>query len=296
MNKLDLSSLIKNDAELDEYGRQVYKNICEDKDFYELIKSSGFSDEEILDNIGFFEKYHTNHELLKKIKNIDDCYDFDTFFEIKVVKDGEAIKLVDIPLPYTEKNSADNNLLLYCDAPKKMIDKACRSKVRSRELKTYIAYCYKNRKWAYVIGGRKTGKTFACLSYVKTRSERKDSSVALIDLPTRIKYLRNMYLDNSNRAYFDEIIGDLSRIDILVFDNFGESNGTKFVLDSILLPILKARKSAGLPTIFTSIYSPDVAIKEMVGVSRATKERETELREALSNIASPFNLGDTPIE
>ena len=92
--------------------------------------------------------------------------------------------------------------------------------------------------------------------------------VNVVKLITDLKALFGDYEGMEKR------IRELSRVEVLVLDDIGGENMTKWSRDEILLPILNERMEAGLFTCFTSNYSFEALFKQY---------------EVLSGVSEPMN-------
>ena len=117
-------------------------------------------------------------------------------------------------------------------------------------LKQVVLSAFKKQKGVYLYGKPGVGKTYLAAG-IANHFAKQGQKVAFVNVVRLIQDLKGMFGDSDAIAKRMEL---LMRVPVLVLDDLGGENITKWSRDEILLPLLGARMEAGLFTCFTSNY------------------------------------------
>lgn len=132
---------------------------------------------------------------------------------------------------------------------------------QKRQHKKLCAYIYQfaqehkpgaDGKGVFVHGPPGTGKTHLLLAMVNVLEARR---VPVLFVRTDAVF-RNMRGMLSRKESLDTLIETYGTVQVLVIDEFAQEAGTDFTID-VMFEVINARYASGLPTFFTSNYSPD---------------------------------------
>lgn len=241
------------EEELNEYKKELYNNIINDISFYNEVISQGFNNEDILSNLTKFEDYRTNFNIIKNIKTYEDCEKYHCKERIVLVREGKFIeRKVELLEPIS------NNLLYFKrfiikDFPKQF-DNVSLKQCDNKENIKLIGKEIKNKKWVYIHGGHRSGKTFSCIGIINNFINAKDGEVAFINTNTFFGELIDMYF-GKNKELFNTYINRIINAELVVLDNFGGEIKNEYIRDLILVPILQGRNNNRKITIFNSNYT-----------------------------------------
>ncbi len=241
------------EEELNEYKKELYNNIINDIPFYNEVISQGFNNEDILSNLTKFEDYRSNFNIIKNIKTYEDCEKYHCKERIVLVREGKFIeRKVELLEPIS------NNLLYFKrfiikDFPKQF-DNVSLKQCDNKENIKLIGKEIKNKKWVYIHGGHRSGKTFSCIGIINNFINAKDGEVAFINTNTSFGELIDMYFDK-NKELFNTYINRIINAELVVLDNFGGEIKNEYIRDLILVPILQGRNNNRKITIFNSNYT-----------------------------------------
>lgn len=108
------------------------------------------------------------------------------------------------------------------------------------------------KKGLYICGDMGIGKSYLMVAFLNSLA-KKNIKVAILKINEFISKYKSIEL-LSDRI---ELINNIKKVDILVFDDIGSEYSTNFTKDEILLPILDYRMNHQHLTFFTSNYNLD---------------------------------------
>jgi len=236
--------------------RDNYIRACKSNQFKSLVASLDLPEKEIMKYTSKLEDYLAEQENCKNCKSIMECK-------------NKVKGYTDYPKNY------NGHLMFSCEACCYKVqerEKIKNATTASRELdaaslksidttdknryslikwvtKFIKEYDYgKNMKGLYLHGNFGCGKTYiisACLNELR----KKGFKTMTIYLPDLYRSIRNDF-DNMN-----EIIDEISRVDLLLIDDIGAEKVTDWGRDEVLMPILQSRMNNHKTTFFTSNFT-----------------------------------------
>lgn len=249
MEKVHLNFAISNN-DLEDYKKELYGKII-NSDYFEQFIKSGFTKEDIFNNVSKFNDYINDDKTCKKIKTYSDCVNFNKFDRLILKKQGDIIERDFEPLePYK----------LHLEFLKKFIVKDFSDELDDASfpnvkqgVKKVINDKIKAKKWIYLYGAMRSGRTYTAVSLITQKYIKEVNTIAFINCPKRFKELLDLYFND--RVYFNEIFESYANADYLVLDDFGSEYKNEVVRDSILIPLLKSRILNDKLTTFTSDFT-----------------------------------------
>ena len=278
MNKVDnkFFNVVVND-EIEEYQKELYNKIF-NSEYYPLLMEQGWTNEEIFNNVTKFNEYISDLELSKKIKTYSDCIKYNKFQRVILTLKNQVIEREYIPLkPY-----ADHVKYLSHFERRDFNDELINANWANLKqgVKKYIAEHLKQNKWIYLTGPIRSGRTYSAAALINKQYVKKDEKIAFVNTPKLITELNNEFF--KNKLEFNEDLNLYSTIDVLVLDDFGSEYKNEIVRDMMILPILRARATNDLVTIFTSDYSIN-EVGQLYSFTRTTDIVGKQLKELLTS-------------
>ena len=294
MEKFKVNSDIFNDSELEKATRELYNAFVNDVELYKEVKSQGFTDQDIFDNIGHFSDLKADREKEKLVKTFDDCKKYDCFYHTNLVRKPYGIeKVYDATAPYKEHLKYIGHFIIkdfnddYNNIEwKKLLNKSAKKAV-SEEIKA--------NNWVYLTGTLRTGRTYLAIAILNNFVSKNDERVAFIDAPKTFGMLARLYFIDRND--FEDLMNQLKECSLLVIDNFGTEVKNSIVRDAIVIPLLEYRATTNKLTVFTSNHdikriATMYQIKKDAGGEVAAQFLESILR---GKISSEINMGNEPL-
>lgn len=248
---------------LNEIKDQIVQKAQNDKDLVQIVKGKDISKEDFSDALAHVEDYLNAKEICKKCKSLDDC-------KMSIKGTMPFLKVVNKKLVPTTKhcnffinvngdylNSAKyikryfgNELLKV-----KLSDVDMSTKDRLlivEDMINFIENYPNNKKGLFVHGAPGVGKTYTMAAFTNKLIE-KNIKVASVFVPDFIADVKGLSRDYDAK---DELLNSVKRAQVLVMDDIGAERVDSWGRDEILLPLINYRTENGLPTFFTSNYSP----------------------------------------
>ncbi|MCH4169283.1 MAG: primosomal protein DnaI [Streptococcaceae bacterium] len=122
-------------------------------------------------------------------------------------------------------------------------------------------------KGIYLYGTFGVGKTYLMASLANELSKREHSTL-LVHFPTFAQKIKSAIKEDK----VDVQITELNQAEILVLDDIGAENGSAWIRDEVLQPILTHRMQENLPTFFTSNLNMDELELKLAHAARGQEE------------------------
>ncbi len=301
--KSTLNDLIKvddKDALLAEV-EDILRDIKNDKPVYNALKALGITREIARKNIIVVSDFQQSfHEVKSCLKN-KVCRAPGEHLQLKLRLDGDVVVREFEPCPAAKAFEARKLNLWYDDFPSEW-DNLRLSDTKSITISnnnlTAVQALLKaingDKSWIYLGGERRVGKSYLAVAFVNEYLAKELGSAAVINTSRRFKEIND--LNFNDKEAFNNIISELSNVDLLVLDGFGDEYINDFIRDTIVLPILNERDSKNLLTIFTSRYTLNTVKDLYSGKSKVSSIRSEQLHELiLSNINNEFYITGIPL-
>ena len=246
----------ENDAALADLHRTLDQVVSDEAVWNQLVLL-GVNREIALKNIIQVLDFQASYHSYLKCHEAGHCLSPDEHLLTKLRKENDILVRIYEPCPYAEEHKARQENLWYNDFPSELIDLRLSdtkriSITRNNMLvvKSLLKALEGDKKWIYLAGQPKVGKSFLVTAFINEALSKKLGSVAFINTTKRIREIND--LNFTNKAEFDRRLAELQMVDILVLDGFGDEYINDFIRDTIILPLLNARDDHNLLTIFTS--------------------------------------------
>lgn len=299
INNLNVSDILDKEVDMKTYINKLIKEIKDDLEVYEIIRSLGLTVGEVKDNIGRLTDYKDDYNYCKNCPGIDKCGKKIPHVQMAIKKVNSFIVADYQPCSkIIEQIKQDSNYLVR-DFPKEWKSSTLKTLDLSANRRPVIKEFAKilngtSDRWLYLTGNHKVGKSFLLVTFANEFVSLGKGQVAVMNCPDKIKKLADLsYIDAEQ---FAKEIYALGNVDLLILDDFGEEYKNEFIRDSIILPILSERDRRNKPTFFTSEFSI-VEIKELYSVGKTGAQiRAKQLEKLLLEMCkSEFDLTGTPL-
>lgn len=263
--------------EIENYQKELYNKIF-NSEYYPILIEQGWKNEEIFNNVTKFKEYIDDLALAKKIKTYSDCVKYNKYQRVVLTLRNNVIEREYVPLkPYADYISYLSHFERR-DFNDELIN-ANWSNLKSK-VKRSIVENLKQGKRIYLTGAIRSGRTYTAAAVMNAKYTKKDSKIAFVNTPNLISELNNEFF--KNKQEFNEDMNLYSTIEILVLDDFGSEYKNEIVRDMMILPILKARATHNLVTVFTSDYST-AEVGQLYSFTRTTDIVGKQLKELLNS-------------
>lgn len=295
-----LSNYIENssiDNEIEEYIRELYNEIVKDKEVLDELKKSGFTNQEIYDNVHIFYELYKSRIAEREIKTYQDCIDKNIFYKVNVIRKNGGFETELEALPAHKEHIRYNAAFICKDFDPKFENLSFEEGDMNADIVKKIKKALKKNRWIYLYGAINTNKTKIAVSVLNSFLKGlPDSKVAFVDVTKKfaeLEKIRKFDLED-----FNHILNQLMNCDFLVLKGLGEEAITYTERDQILLPLLQARASNRKETILISKKSIDV-LSNMYLISTYNKEfnsiKRDELKELLSSNCDEILTAISPL-
>lgn len=263
LKEFNSKDIINKPVDMKKYIEELLASLKSDKDVYESLKPLGLTNKEVRDNIGKLADYQADYNICKKCPGFDKCPKHEQHISSYVYKDGSYITTRSEPCPKLIDKMRRDAKYLIADFPEDWKDSVVKkldlSENRRPLIKEFVNIVKgKSNRWLYVKGNRKVGKSYMLVTFANEFVALGLGQVAVIN---SVKLLKNLSdIAYSNKEQFKKTIDILSKVPLLIFDDFGEEYKNEFIRDQIVLPILNERSHNEKLTFFTSEFS----IKEII--------------------------------
>lgn len=110
-----------------------------------------------------------------------------------------------------------------------------------------------NVKWLYLKGLNNTGKSYFLANLANAYADFFKVDAGFVNAPKKFAELKELSITNKDE--FAKQMEQLSQVEILVLDDFGNEFVSDYIRDNIVISILNERASNNLPTFISSSYS-----------------------------------------
>lgn len=236
--------------------KQEFVKAMKDSSFSKLVKSLKIDED--------LAKRHTSALLLvakeaencKNCKSLADCKNEVKGYKYSVEKKAGRLNFYYEACPYLEEEAYKENLRLF-DLPKSLKDADLKDvylddKNRLEALKAiklFIKNYEDNPKGLFLSGSFGSGKTYLIAALFNELAKKEVRSI-IVHVPELMRGLKDSF-DSDYKERFLE----LKTIPLLLLDDIGAENITKWSRDEVLSPILQYRMDEKLPTFFTTNFS-----------------------------------------
>lgn len=248
---------------LNEIKDQIIQRAQKDEQLVQVVKGKDISKEAFSDALAYVEDYLNAVEICKQCKSLDDC-------KMQVKGMMPFLKVVNKNLVQTTKqcsyftavNSDYINSSKYVKryfgnellkAKLSELDMSTKDRVNLvNKMISFIENYPLNKKGLFVHGAPGVGKTHTMAAFTNKLIE-KNVKVASVFVPDFIADVKGLAREYDAK---EELLNSVKKAQVLVMDDIGAERIDSWGRDEILLPLINYRSENGLPTFFTSNYSP----------------------------------------
>ena len=238
--------------------QDLVQQIMKDPDVAAFIQKESLSPEELNRSISKFNQYITERD---KFLRGDADYIARGYKPILVMNHGYAdVSYEETPeLIVAEKEAAIKKRLNLINFPSSLKnvsfldvyrDDVQRLTVLNRMIEFVNDYP-NNLKGLYLYGDFGVGKSFMMAALAHDLSEKRGASTTILHYPSFVIDVKNAIGEGSVKTLVD----DIKLAEVLVLDDIGAEQSTRWVRDEILQVILQYRMQEDLPTFFTSNFN-----------------------------------------
>mgnify|MGYP002523717353 CR=1 FL=1 len=271
MEKLDPKGFMP-DVDMKAYINQLVNELRSDLEVYEQIKKLNLTVGEVKDNIARLTDYRMDYNYCKNCPGIEKCNKEIPHLSIDLIKEGKFINVTYKPCHKLMEKIRIDSHYLYDDFPQEWKTSSVKTLDLTEKRRPIIKEFLKilnneSSRWIYVIGNHKVGKSFLLVTLANEFVNSNLGTVAIINAPQRIKELAD--LSYQNKDEFAQTMLALSKVPLLVIDDFGEEYKSEYIRDTIVIPLLSEREHQNLLTFFTSEFSIS-DIQQMYSIGQAS--------------------------
>ena len=270
MNEFSIKDIVSEEVDMKTYINKLVKELRDDLEVYEKLKSLNLTMGEVKENIGKLTDFKDDYNYCKACPGIEKCAKRTPHISMYVVKEGTFIATKYEPCKKIMDQIKLDSRYLIADFPKEWkssnfstIDKSSnRRPVIKKIIKDYTE---DRNDWVFIKGNHKVGKSFLLVAAANEFISKTNLQAAVMNARTRFKELADISI--SNPAEFTKNLVALSNVPLLIIDDFGDEYKSEYVRDQILMPILLEREHQNKLTFFSSNYSIK-EIQQLYGVGK----------------------------
>lgn len=258
LKEFDAKSIMSDTVDMKKYIDELLAALKADAEVYEKLKPLGLTNREVRDNIGKLADFQCDYNICKKCPGFAKCPKNPQHISMYVYKDGSYITTRSEPCSKLIEQMKIDSKYVFSDFPGDWKESTLRKLDLSENRRPLIKeFCNivkgKSSRWLYVTGNHKVGKSYLLVTFANEFIANKKSHVAVINATSKFKELADLsYNDKEELAYQLET---LSKVPLLIIDDFGMEYKNEFIRDSIVIPILNERSRNLLPTMFSSDFT-----------------------------------------
>ena len=258
LKEFNQKDIIDQKVDMKKYIDELVSKLRSDDDVYESLKPFNLTLRQVKENIGKLADYQEDFNICKKCPGFEKCPKTTQHISMYVYKDGSYITTRNEPCKkMIEEMKIDSRYLIkdFPDGWRKSTTKKLNMLDDRLEIINDFAdgiLKKKSKKWLYVKGNHRVGKSFVLVSFANDYAKKK-GKVAVINASKRFKELGDLVFSEKER--FRKYLDALINVPLLVIDDFGEEYKSELIRDQIVLPLLNERAKNDRLTFFSSIFS-----------------------------------------
>jgi len=258
VNEFSIKDIVNEEVDMKSYINKLVKELRDDIEVYERLKSFNLTMGEVKENIGKLTDYREDYNYCKACPGIAKCAKKTPHISMYVVKEGNFIAVKYEPChKIMEQIKIDSRYLLadFPDEWKSVSFSTVDRSINRRPAIKKIVEIIKDdsSSWVFIKGNHKVGKSFFLVAAANEFIAQTNQQVAVINARKRFKELSDLSI--SNPTEFSKNVVALSNVGLLVIDDFGDEYKNEYIRDQILMPILLEREHQNKTTFFSSNYS-----------------------------------------
>lgn len=297
MEGFDASKLDKvnlgHSEDMKAYISKLVNELRNDIEVYEQIKLLNLTIGQVRDNIAKLTDFKDDYNYCKSCPGLDKCAKHIPHVKMSVKREGDYIATSYEPCAHIMEKIRLDNKYLRSDFPEewkssslKTIDK---TKVRGPVFRAFNNILNgETDKWIYVRGNHNVGKSFLLVTLANEYASMDMGQVAVVNTSSLVQTLSD--LSYQDKEEFARQMVLISKVPLLVLDNFGDEYKNEYIRDQIILPILNERVRYSRITMFSSSFTID-EIQQMYSVGKNGGHlRGKQLGSLLTSMCKDFDL------
>ena len=258
MKEFNASDIVEKEVDMKTYINQLVNALREDIEVYEKIKPLNLSMGEVRANIAKLADYQEDYNYCKNCPGIAKCGKHTPHISMYVYKDGNYVTTRYEPCKKIMEQIRLDNKYLYSDFPEEWKESRIKAMDLSETRRPVISEFRKivkgsSKRWVYLKGNHKVGKSFLLVTFANEFIALKMGQVAIIKANARFKELTD--LAYQNKEEFSKQMVALSKVPLLIVDDFGSEYISEYERDQVVIPLLSERNRQNNLTFFTSEFS-----------------------------------------
>ena len=258
VNEFSIKDIVNEEVDMRSYINKLVKELRDDFEVYEQLKSLNLTMGEVKENIGKLNDYKDDYNYCKVCPGIEKCGKKTPHISMYVVKEGNFIAAKYEPCKKIMEKIKLDSRYLVADFPSEWKSSTFSTVDLSTNRRPVIKriikdYAEGRNDWVFLRGNHKVGKSFLLVAAANEFISKTNQQAAVISARTRFKELADLSMTNPNE--FTRNLVALSNVGLLVIDDFGDEYKSEYIRDQILMPILLEREHQNKLTFFTSNYS-----------------------------------------
>lgn len=258
LKTFDQKDIIEKPLDMKKYIEELLTSLKNDNEVYNILKPLGLTNKEVRDNIGKLVDFQQDYNVCKNCKGFDKCPKANKHVSLYLFKEGSYITTKSEPCKKYIDELEFEAKYLYRDFPSEWKKSKLKALDLSENRRPFIKeFCNvakgKSRRWLFVTGNHKVGKSYLLATFANEFIALGLGQVAFINAPSRLKDIADIAY--SDKEQFKNIIETLSKVPLLVIDEFGQEYKNEFIRDQIVIPVLNERSHEERPTFFSSEFT-----------------------------------------
>lgn len=252
------------------YISKLVNELRNDIEVYEQIKQLSLTIGQVRDNIAKLTDFKDDYNYCKKCPGLDKCAKHIPHVKMAIKREGNYISTSYEPCKDIMDKIRLDSKYLRSDFPEEWKESSLTTIDRARARKPIIDAFSKvlngeTDKWIYVKGNHYVGKSFLLVTLANEYASQDMGQVAVVNTSSFVQYLAD--LSYQDKEEFARQMVLISKVPLLVFDNFGDEYKNEYIRDQIILPILNERDRYSRITLFASCFTID-EIQEMYSMGK----------------------------
>ena len=258
VKEFSVKDIVNEEVDMKSYINKLVKELREDIEVYEKLKSLNLTMGEVRENIGKLTDFREDYNYCKACPGIEKCNKKTPHISMYVQKEGSFISAQYEPCHKIMEQIRLDARYLVADFPNEWKGINFSTVDMSTNRRPVIRRVINNIKgqttdWVYIKGNHKVGKSFILVASANQFIAETNQQAAVINARTRFKELADLSI--SNPSEFTRNLVALSNVGLLAIDDFGDEYKSEYIRDQILMPILLEREHQNKLTMFSSNYT-----------------------------------------
>lgn len=227
-----------------------------DSKFAKLLESLKIDSEFAMKYTSNLQRVVTEQENCKNCKSLAECKNETPGFAYSVRKKDKSLEFYLEACPYYKKEEYKENVKLFDlplslkNADLKDVYKDDKNRMTAlKAINKFLKDFDKNPKGIFLSGSFGSGKTYLLAALFNEMAKQGVNSI-IVHTPELMRSLKDSFKDD-----YKERFHELKTTPLLLLDDIGAENITKWSRDEVLSPILQYRMDQKLPTFFTSNFT-----------------------------------------